>query len=133
MRGIGISGKNYPTEKKNKFQFTDTEKFELFALVAGVMHMGEMRFKQRPREEQAEVDDVKGWNWEWEREGMDCKAFDSFCTSNINSSFSMIAGDVAAKLFGDVDPEKFVTAILRPRVKVGAEWVNKGQNLEQVG
>jgi hypothetical protein len=25
-----------------------------------------------------------------------------------------------------------VTAILKPRVKVGAEWVNKGQNLEQV-
>jgi len=32
----------------------------MYALVAAVMHMGEIRFKQRPREEQAEADDVKG-------------------------------------------------------------------------
>ncbi|KAI3415864.1 MYSc [Globodera pallida] len=80
--------------------FQELEKFELFALTAAIMHMGEMRFKQRPREEQAEVDDVS-------------------------------EGELACKLFG-VDPEKFVTAILKPKVKVGSEWVSKGQNLEQV-
>lgn len=37
----------------------------------------------------------------------------------------------ACKLFS-VDPEKLVQALLRPRVKVGSEWVNKGQNLDQV-
>uniref|UniRef100_A0A915LQP6 Myosin heavy chain n=1 Tax=Meloidogyne javanica TaxID=6303 RepID=A0A915LQP6_MELJA len=81
-------------------KFTEKEKFEMYALVAAVMHMGEMRFKQRPREEQAEADDVK-------------------------------EGEIACKLFG-VDKDAFLTAILRPRVKIGAEWVNKGQNLEQV-
>ena len=30
-----------------------------------------------------------------------------------------------------MDAEKFITAILKPKVKVGLEWVNKGQNLEQ--
>ncbi|CAK5018856.1 unnamed protein product [Meloidogyne enterolobii] len=81
-------------------KFTEKEKFEMYALVAAVMHMGEMRFKQRPREEQAEADDIK-------------------------------EGEIACKLFG-VDKDAFLTAILRPRVKIGAEWVNKGQNLEQV-
>lgn len=40
--------------------FTESEKFELYALTAAIMHMSEMHFKQRPREEQAEADDVKG-------------------------------------------------------------------------
>jgi myosin heavy chain 6/7 len=80
-------------------QFTEAEKSEMFALVAGIMHMGEMRFKQRPREEQAEADNVG-------------------------------EGEIACQLFG-VDADRFVNAILKPRVKVGAEWVNRGQNLEQ--
>jgi myosin protein heavy chain len=62
--------------------------------------MGGMRFKQRPREEQAEVEDVK-------------------------------EGEIACRLL-KVDAEKFVAAFLKPRVKIGTEWVNKGQNLEQV-
>jgi myosin protein heavy chain len=32
-----------------------------------------------------------------------------------------------------VDPDAFIKALLKPRVKVGSEWVNKGQNLDQVG
>jgi hypothetical protein len=32
----------------------------MYKNVAGVMHMGEMKFKQRPREEQAEVDTEDG-------------------------------------------------------------------------
>lgn len=31
-----------------------------------------------------------------------------------------------------VSTEEFLKALLRPRVKVGSEWVNKGQNMEQV-
>ena len=34
-------------------------------------------------------------------------------------------------MFG-VDMEKFINAMCKPRVKVGTEWVNKGQNAEQV-
>lgn len=56
-------------------KFTAQEKSELFAVTAGefdkikvanswitsaIMHMGEMKFKQRPREEQAEVEDIQG-------------------------------------------------------------------------
>lgn len=56
-------------------KFTAKEKSELFAVTAGkvveikvannwtnaaIMHMGEMKFKQRPREEQAEVEDIQG-------------------------------------------------------------------------
>ena len=41
--------------------FTQQEKDDLYKLTAVCMHMGEMKFKQRPREEQAEVDDVTGW------------------------------------------------------------------------
>uniref|UniRef100_A0A914W0L8 Myosin heavy chain n=1 Tax=Plectus sambesii TaxID=2011161 RepID=A0A914W0L8_9BILA len=80
--------------------FDQTEKTNLYKLCGAIMHMGEMKFKQRPREEQAESDGT---------------------------------GDAenACKLFS-VDAEKFVQALLRPRVKVGTEWVNKGQNLDQV-
>ncbi|KAK0410838.1 hypothetical protein QR680_005352 [Steinernema hermaphroditum] len=80
--------------------FTEAEKSDLFALTGAIMHMGELKFKQRPREEQAECEDSA-------------------------------EGDLACKLFR-VDPVKFVTALLKPRVKVGTEWVNKGQNLDQV-
>jgi myosin protein heavy chain len=31
-----------------------------------------------------------------------------------------------------VEFEDFLKALLKPRVKVGNEWVNKGQNMEQV-
>jgi len=34
-------------------------------------------------------------------------------------------------MFG-VESEKFLLALCKPRVKVGTEWVNKGQNMEQV-
>jgi myosin protein heavy chain len=62
--------------------------------------MGEMKFKQRPREEQAEVDTED-----------DAK--------NVALNFG-------------IDHEAFLKALTKPRVRVGNEWVNKGQNLEQV-
>lgn len=40
--------------------FEDTETHDLYSSVAGIMHMGEMKFKQRPREEQAEPDGEEG-------------------------------------------------------------------------
>jgi len=36
--------------------FSQEEKDNLYRICAGIMHMGEMKFKQRPREEQAEAD-----------------------------------------------------------------------------
>ncbi|VDK74209.1 unnamed protein product [Litomosoides sigmodontis] len=80
--------------------FAEDEKQDIFALVAGIMHMGEIKFKQRQREEQAECEDYQ-------------------------------EGNLACKLW-KVDAENFISSLLKPRVKVGVEWVNKGQNLEQV-
>ena len=36
--------------------FTDEEKNDVYRITAAVMHFGELKFKQRPREEQAEAD-----------------------------------------------------------------------------
>uniref|UniRef100_A0A158PAE5 Myosin head n=1 Tax=Angiostrongylus cantonensis TaxID=6313 RepID=A0A158PAE5_ANGCA len=81
-------------------KFSAEEKMNCYKLVSAMMHMGNMKFKQRPREEQAETDGTD----EAER---------------------------AAAMYG-VEHEDFLKALMRPRVKVGSEWVNKGQNLEQV-
>jgi myosin heavy chain 6/7 len=80
--------------------FDENEVMDLYKNVGGIMHMGEMKFKQRPREEQAEVD---------------------------------TDGDAqnAAHCFG-INHEDFLKALTKPRVRVGTEWVNKGQNLDQV-
>merc|ERR1711931_541418 len=63
------------------------------------MTMGEMKFKQKGRDEQCEPD------------AMD------------------IAGKVAANL--GIDGESMMKAFCKPRIKVGTEWVTKGQNIEQ--
>ncbi|CDW54796.1 myosin tail family protein [Trichuris trichiura] len=80
--------------------FEQEEKDNLYKLCAAIMHMGEMKFKQRPREEQAESD------------GTD-------------------EADMSCRLMA-IDTADFLKALLKPRVKVGAEWVNKSQNLDQV-
>ena len=36
--------------------FTNEEKMGLYKCTCAILHMGEMKFKQRPREEQAEAD-----------------------------------------------------------------------------
>jgi len=40
--------------------FEDSEKMSLYRCTAAVLHFGEMKFKQRPREEQAEADGTAG-------------------------------------------------------------------------
>merc|ERR1719189_1832984 len=61
--------------------------------------MGEMKFKQKGRDEQCEPD----------------------------------AMDIAAKVCNccGVDPEAVMKAFCKPRIKVGTEWVTKGQNIVQ--
>ncbi|KAI3415402.1 Myosin N-terminal SH3-like domain [Globodera pallida] len=80
--------------------FTESEIQDVYRLVSGIMHMGNMKFKQRPREEQAEADGTG-------------------------------EAEKASKMYG-ANPEEFLKALLKPRVKVGTEWVSKGQNQEQV-
>ncbi|MFH4975662.1 hypothetical protein AB6A40_002371 [Gnathostoma spinigerum] len=80
--------------------FTPDEKMNCYRLMAAIMHMGNMKFKQRPREEQAEPDGTTD-------------------------------AENASAMFG-LDPEEFLKSLTKPRVKVGAEWVNKSQNVDQV-
>ena len=40
--------------------FSSEEKHSMFKCTAAIMHFGEMKFKQRPREEQAEADGTAG-------------------------------------------------------------------------
>ncbi|MCP9266367.1 Myosin-4 [Dirofilaria immitis] len=80
--------------------FSPEEKMNCYRLVSAIMHMGCMKFKQRPREEQAEPD------------GTD-------------------EAEKAASMYG-IDTEEFLKALTKPRVKVGTEWVSKGQNVDQV-
>ncbi|XP_035686559.1 myosin-6-like [Branchiostoma floridae] len=79
--------------------FTQEEKFNVYRLTAGIMHFGNMKFKQRPREEQAECDGTE-------------------------------ASEKTAHLFG-VPSSELQKGLLKPRVKVGNEYVTKGQNSDQ--
>lgn len=40
--------------------FPEEEKMSLYKTTCAVLHFGEMKFKQRPREEQAEADGTAG-------------------------------------------------------------------------
>merc|ERR1711899_711115 len=80
--------------------FSQTEKWDCYKLTAAVMTCGEVKFKQKGRDEQCEPD------------GYDA------------------AGKVAT-LFGVGDPEILMKAFVKPKIKVGTEWVTKGQTVEQ--
>ena len=72
----------------------------MYKAAAAIMWMGEMKFKQRPKDEQAESDGTA-------------------------------EAEKVAYLLG-INAADLLKALLRPRVKVGNEMVEKGQNLEQV-
>ena len=79
--------------------FTNQEKWECYQLTAAVMTCGEIKFKQKGRDEQCEPDGTE------------------------------IASKVAA-LCG-IDSEQMLKAFVKPKIKVGTEWVTKGQNIDQ--
>jgi len=79
--------------------FTEDQQMQLFKSTAAIMHWGNTKWKQRPREEQAEADG----------------------TDEL---------DNAAKLLG-IDASELVKGLTKPRIKVGNDFVNKGQNKEQ--
>ncbi|XP_056148609.1 myosin-7-like [Lampris incognitus] len=80
--------------------FTQEEKNSVYKLTGAIMHHGNMRFKQRPREEQAEADGTED-------------------------------ADKAAYLMG-LNSADLIKGLCHPRVKVGNEWVTKGQTVDQV-
>ncbi|XP_034548994.1 myosin, heavy chain 7B, cardiac muscle, beta a [Notolabrus celidotus] len=80
--------------------FLPDEKYGCYKIVGAIMHFGNMKFKQKQREEQAEADGTE-------------------------------SADKASYLMG-VSSADLIKGLLHPRVKVGNEYVVKGQNVEQV-
>ncbi|GAB0197890.1 myosin-13 [Grus japonensis] len=80
--------------------FSPDEKVGMYKLTGAVMHYGNMKFKQKQREEQAEPDGTE-------------------------------VADKAAYLMG-LNSADLLKALCYPRVKVGNEYVTKGQNVQQV-
>uniref|UniRef100_A0A8B9M6J8 Uncharacterized protein n=1 Tax=Accipiter nisus TaxID=211598 RepID=A0A8B9M6J8_9AVES len=80
--------------------FSPDEKVGMYKLTGAVMHYGNMKFKQKQREEQAEPDSTE-------------------------------VADKAGYLMG-LNSADLLKALCYPRVKVGNEYVTKGQNVQQV-
>uniref|UniRef100_A0A670JSM9 Myosin heavy chain 2 n=1 Tax=Podarcis muralis TaxID=64176 RepID=A0A670JSM9_PODMU len=80
--------------------FTAEEKTAIYKLTGAVMHYGNMKFKQKQREEQAEPDGTE-------------------------------VADKAAYLM-NLNSADLLKALCYPRVKVGNEYVTKGQTVQQV-
>uniref|UniRef100_A0A672HU35 Myosin heavy chain, fast skeletal muscle-like n=1 Tax=Salarias fasciatus TaxID=181472 RepID=A0A672HU35_SALFA len=80
--------------------FTADEKINIYKLTGAVMHHGNMKFKQKQREEQAEPDGTE-------------------------------EADKIAYLLG-LNSADMLKALCYPRVKVGNEFVTKGQTVPQV-
>ncbi|KFV75508.1 Myosin-3, partial [Dryobates pubescens] len=80
--------------------FAADEKTAIYKLTGAVMHYGNLKFKQKQREEQAEPDGTE-------------------------------VADKAAYLMG-LNSADLLKALCYPRVKVGNEYVTKGQTVQQV-
>uniref|UniRef100_A0A3Q2TYC2 Myosin-7 n=1 Tax=Fundulus heteroclitus TaxID=8078 RepID=A0A3Q2TYC2_FUNHE len=80
--------------------FPPEEKYGCYKIVGAIMHFGNMKFKKKQREEQAEADGTE-------------------------------SGDKAAYLMG-ISSSELLKGLLNPRVKVGNEFIVKGQTVEQV-
>ncbi|XP_061426068.1 myosin-1B-like [Lethenteron reissneri] len=80
--------------------FTNEEKMSIYKLTGSIMHYGNMKFKQKQREEQAEPDGSED-------------------------------ADKACFLMG-INSADLLKALCLPRVKVGNEYVTKGQTVPQV-
>merc|ERR1712055_814719 len=92
----------YTEDAFNVLGFNEQEKFDCYMLTAGVMTFGGIEFKTKGRDDQAECENVGP---------------DSFPGK-------------AAAVFG-VEAAVLIKAYCKPRIKVGTEWVVKGQTCEQ--
>merc|ERR1719206_782165 len=89
----------YTDDAFNVLGFTDEEKWDCYKLTAAVMTMGEMKFKQKGRDEQCEPD-----------------------APEISAKVAKLCG---------IDAELMMKSFTKPKIKVGTEWVTKGQNIGQ--
>merc|ERR1711884_707152 len=81
--------------------FSEQEKWDGYMLTAGVMTCGQVVFVQKGRDDQAEIADK---DWEYPEK--------------------------VASLFG-VEKFELFKSFCKPKIKVGTEWVTKGQSCEQ--
>merc|ERR1719288_93879 len=81
--------------------FTETEKWDCYKLTAADLSCGQVKFVQKGRDDQAEIADK---DWDYPKK--------------------------VAALFG-VDHNELFKSFCKPKIKVGAEWVTKGQSCEQ--
>jgi len=79
--------------------FGDESTWNIYKATAAVMHLGELKFKQKGREEQCEPDNPT-------------------------------QAKKVASLLG-IDPTLMMKSFCKPKIKVGTEWVTKGQNIDQ--
>ncbi|XP_044303417.1 myosin-7B [Varanus komodoensis] len=80
--------------------FSPEEKYGCYKIVGAIMHFGNMKFKQKQREEQAEAEGTE-------------------------------SADKSSYLMG-ISSGDLIKGLLHPRVKVGNEYVTKGQTVDQV-
>ncbi|XP_033118965.1 myosin heavy chain, striated muscle-like isoform X4 [Anneissia japonica] len=80
--------------------FPTDDKMSMWKLCAAILHFGNSKWKQRPREEQAEADGTEPI-------------------------------DAVAYLLG-LNPQDLMKNLLKPRIKVGTEYVQQGRTKEQV-
>jgi len=80
--------------------FSQPEKDDLYKATIAIAHLGNAKWRQKGREEQAEP------------EGMD----------EVTACSTLIG----------VDPDFFVETFMKPKLKVGKDFVKKGQNVDQV-
>merc|ERR1719290_277739 len=92
----------YTEDAFNVLGFSEQEKFDCYMLTASVMTAGGIIYIQKGRDDQAELENVNP---------------DTFA-----GKMATLCGVQAAPLF---------KAFCKPRIKVGTEWVTKGQTVEQ--
>merc|ERR1711899_258940 len=92
----------YTEDAFNVLGFSAEEKFDCYMLTAGVMTCGGIEFKTKGRDDQAECEDV---------------------------SESSFPGKAAGAF--QIPAAAMIKAFCKPRIKVGTEWVTKGQTCEQ--
>merc|ERR1712142_775655 len=92
----------YTEDAFNVLGFAEQEKFDCYMLTAGVMSFGGIEFKTKGRDDQAECE---------------------------NTGPDTFPGKAAGAC--GIDAFNMIKAFCKPRIKVGTEWVTKGQTCEQ--
>ena len=104
--------------------FTKEEKDSVYRITAGIMHSGNMVYTQKPREEQAENGNVELSEKAGFMLGPDRPPFDCHRPASPDWHRRWSKKGISGA--------EYAKALCSPRVKVGSEYVVKGQTVEQV-